>query len=337
MTDQKKNRDRYLTILIILVSVAGVLYFGFRAIMETNISNQENPFEYNIEHFKKSDSALFLYTEIRQIGLNLDNPRAVAVGPADRIYVSGDRVIQTREEKGNIIQTIDCDEPVNALSVDASGNIVAAMERRIQIFDSTGLPAAGWEAGDDNTLITSIAVHLQGLYIADADNRKVWHYDRSGRLVKTIGPGVSVEGIPEFIIPSPYFDVAVDPDGFLWVVNTGNHLLENFTPDGTYRASWGIYSMTIEGFSGCCNPSHIAIMSDGSFVTSEKGIPRVKVYNAAGKLTGVVAGPEEFAEGTAGLDLAVDSRNRIIVLDPVKKSIRFFKNKATPNPTETSG
>jgi hypothetical protein len=83
--------------------------------------------------------------------------------------------------------------------------------------------------------------------------------------------------------------------------------------------------MEIEGFCGCCNPSHFAFLEDGSFVTSEKGIARVKVYNRLGDLVSVVAGPDQFKEGVEGLDLAIDSKQRIYVLDPLEKAIRVFE------------
>jgi hypothetical protein len=121
--------------------------------------------------------------------------------------------------------------------------------------------------------------------------------------------------------------VAIDPDGFLWVANTGRHSLENYTEEGDLRSSWGEFSMEIEGFCGCCNPSHFVILDDGSFVTSEKGIARVKVYNRLGNVVSVVAGPDQFAEGTVGLDLAKDSSQRIYVLDPQKKAVRIFAKK----------
>ena len=85
--------------------------------------------------------------------------------------------------------------------------------------------------------------------------------------------------------------------------------------------------MNIDGFGGCCNPSHIAILGDGSFVTSEKGIPRVKIHNRLGELVGVVAPSEQFDENTVGLDLAFDSQDRIYVLDPKRKAIRIFIKK----------
>jgi len=85
--------------------------------------------------------------------------------------------------------------------------------------------------------------------------------------------------------------------------------------------------MAMEGFCGCCNPSNFAFLHDSLFVTSEKAIERVKIYNPDGTFRCVVAAPGQFEEGTKGLDLAVDKQNRILVLDPVKKLIRVFEAK----------
>jgi hypothetical protein len=85
--------------------------------------------------------------------------------------------------------------------------------------------------------------------------------------------------------------------------------------------------MEIDGFCGCCNPSHFTIMADGSFITSEKGIARVKIYNRIGEMTSVVAAPENFNEGTVGLDLAVDSQQHIYVLDRKRNQVRIFIRK----------
>ena len=79
--------------------------------------------------------------------------------------------------------------------------------------------------------------------------------------------------------------------------------------------------------AGLKNPTHIAVLSDGSFVSSEKAIPRVKIYSQTGVFSCIVAGSDKFDEGTKGLDLAVDSKNKIYVLDPVRKQIRIFEKK----------
>ena len=82
--------------------------------------------------------------------------------------------------------------------------------------------------------------------------------------------------------------------------------------------------MELTGFAGCCNPTHFLILEDGRYVTSEKGIPRVKICNRLGEFTALVAGVERFDEGTVGLDLARDSAGRILVLDPARRAIRIF-------------
>jgi hypothetical protein len=53
-------------------------------------------------------------------------------------------------------------------------------------------------------------------------------------------------------------------------------------------------------------------------------MPRVKIYDPRGTFQALVAGPDRFAEGTAGLDLTVDSRGRVIVLDPKSRTVRIF-------------
>ncbi|MBM3243119.1 hypothetical protein FJZ31_43220, partial [Candidatus Poribacteria bacterium] len=50
----------------------------------------------------------------------------------------------------------------------------------------------------------------------------------------------------------------------------------------------GYLSMDIDGFCGCCNPVNFAMLPDGRFVTCEKGLPRVKIYDADGTFSGVV-------------------------------------------------
>ena len=53
----------------------------------------------------------------------------------------------------------------------------------------------------------------------------------------------------------------------------------------------------------------------------------LKIYNPDGKFRFLVAGPSAFTEGTKGLDLAVDSKGRIVVLDPERKQVRIFQLK----------
>jgi len=328
MLSFKKKKYRLATWVIIIVSVAGILYFGYQAITESSKRNQENPFEYNIENFKKSGADLIHYSEVKHIQIDLQNVYGVSVGRDDNIYVSGENSVLILNSDGSIQSTISTGGPVHTLSVDENRDLYLGMDDHVEVYDRRGAKKAHWESLGEDAIITSIALSKKNVFIADAGNRIVWKFDKSGNRLKRIGEKNETKDIPGFVIPSPFFDVAIDPDGFLWVANTGRHSLENYTKEGDLRSSWGEFSMEIKGFCGCCNPSHFVILDDGSFVTSEKGIARVKVHNRLGNVVSVVAGQDQFAEGTVGLDLARDSLQRIYVLDPSKKAVRIFeKNK----------
>jgi hypothetical protein len=327
MFSSKTNKNSLVNIGIIVIAIIGIGYFGFTAFYGNSESDKPNPFEYNIEYFKNYDPALNHYTEIRQIPITLQKLNGIAVGPEDNIYVSADQVYMIVDEKGKILNTVNCGQPALCLSVDKNKEVFLGMKDHVQIYDSEGVQKSSWPSPGEKSLFTSVTVTSENVYVADAGNFIVWQYNKQGKLTRSIGAKDESKDIPGFIIPSPFFDLAVDSDGFLWVTNPGRLSLENYTPEGDLRSSWGTSGMKINEFCGCCNPSHLTLLDNGSFVTSEKGIARVKVSNRLGILVSVVAGPDQFTEGTVGLDLAVDSKNRIYVLDPIKKMVRIFEKK----------
>jgi hypothetical protein len=132
--------------------------------------------------------------------------------------------------------------------------------------------------------------------------------------------------------------VALGRDGLIRVNNPGRHCVEMYTLSGDLELSWGKPSAAIAGFCGCCNPIGLALLPDGSCITCEKGLPRVKVYSPERNLDCVVAGPESFSENAkahdlsdcsvGGLDAAVDSQARIYILDLITSDIRIMARKA---------
>jgi len=328
MAASNTKKDRIWTGIVIVLSMAGILFFGYKAIHENSLRKQDNPFEYNIERYKESDTDLVQYSEVNQIALDLPSVYGLAVGPEDNIYVSGDETILIFNGEGSLQSSISIDKPVHCLAVDNNRDVYVGMNNHVEVFNVDGTKKAEWESPANEALFTSIALTENFVFVADAGDLIVWKFDKSGNLLLRIGGRDENKDVPGFIIPSPYFDVAIDPDGFLWAANTGRHSLENYTMDGGFRTSWGEASMDINGFCGCCNPSHFVFLEDGFMITSEKGLARIKVHNQLGEVVSIVAGPDQFIEGTVGLDLAVDSSQRILVLDPKQKFVRIFaKNK----------
>jgi hypothetical protein len=322
-----KNTDRLFTGAIIVLAIAGISYFGFNAFSGSSDEQKPNPFEYNIDYFKSYDPNLNHYSEIVKIPLSLQKITALAIGPDDELYVSGDNVYLQFDKEYKITKSINSGQAALCMAIDDNKDVYLGLTDYVLIFDKNGEQKSKWQSPGKNSIFTSIAVTPEYIYIADAGDLIVWQYDKQGNPVRKIGEKDKSRDIPGFVIPSPYFDLAVDPDGFLWVANTGRLVLENYTTNGNLRSSWGKSGMRIDEFCGCCNPSHFAIASNGSFVTGEKGIARVKVLNRVGELISVVAGSDKFEEGTVGIDLAVDSQNRIYVLDPMRKQVRVFEKR----------
>jgi hypothetical protein len=309
------------------VSLAGVLYFGYRAVRDNAKKDQQNPFAYDIKSYETSGADLVHYSEVGRIPIELSMVSGIAIGPDDGIYVSGIDSVLVFDNDGTKRSSFKSNVPIRCLAIDDNDDLYLGIEDHIEVYDQKGIRKASWESLGKQAIITSIAVAETGVFVADAGNKIVWSFDKSGTRLQRIGDKNEGKDIPGFVIPSPYFDVAVDSDGFLWAANTGRHSLENYTVDGNFRTSWGEFGMEIRGFCGCCNPTHFVILEDDSFVTSEKGLARVKVYNRIGDLVSVVAPTERFIEGTVGLDLAVDSKQRIYVLDPMQKLVRIFAKK----------
>ena len=326
MQTPPEDRNRLLTVAIVVLSVAGVLYFGIRAVLDQTHTDRKNPYALDLSVFEQgATDDTPAYTQTQSIPVPSEKPTGLARDGDGFLYVSGDESVSKFDARGNLVDVFPVGGTARCLAVGGQHRIYLGMADHVKVLDPAGRPLTQWESLGPNAIVTSIAVSDSAVYLADAGQFVVWKFTPSGSLVGTIGRKSEQMGVPGYVIPSPYFDVAVGPDGTLWAANTGRHSLENYTHTGALRTSWGRYATEIEGFCGCCNPSHFAILNNGAFVTSEKGVPRVKLYDHQGRFVAVVAGSDQFREGTVGLDLAVDDSGRVYVLDPARKAVRVFE------------
>lgn len=287
-------------------------------------------YQLDLEKYKKIDPALLLYKEMENIIPNIGKITALAVDAEDNIYVGGERQLRVFDKDRKEQSTIQLTTPCTCLAVDRDNRLFIGTTRRVIVYDinkEEKARYAGWQDLGPKMVITSIAVTDEDVFAADAGTRSVWRFNKKGEILNRINGEDKESGQTGFVVPSPYFDLATDPNETLWIVNPGMQKIQSYRKTGELVSSWGSSAIDVKGFCGCCNPSHIAIMPDGSFVTSEKGIVRVKVYDPAGRFTGVVAGPEAFEDSATGLDLAVDSQGRVLVLDPVREMIRIFEKR----------
>jgi hypothetical protein len=329
----KKDANLIQSILTGLATAAIVLVaVHLGGVVCKKAGQKPNPYEYNLDDFRKVDPKWMTYQETGRIDIPARVLYALAADLDGHIIVSGDHALFIFNLEGQPVSRIDLGEPARCIAASPEGRFYLGMIDHVEVFDDEGKRVDAWDRLDETALLTSIAVGENDVFVADAGHKVVLRYDLSGNVVGRLGDSISANDGKGLVIPSPYFDVAIGYEGHLWMTNTGRHRIENYTRDGRFRSSWGKASWGIRGFCGCCNPTHIVILPDGRFVTSEKGLPRVKVYDQTGNLEAVIAGPEQFEEGTIGLDLAVDSSGRILVLDPKKRSVRIFQQKSMTKP-----
>ncbi len=297
-------------------------------------------FIYDIEALTKVDPDLLIYEEsVRPIVTGFTQSWAIATGqnPPSRFYVAGDRAVKVFSGEGVVIDEIKLDGAPRCLVVGDDDAVYVGLKEHIEVYNGPKKLLASWQSLGDNAVLTSIAVYKDDVFVADAGNRVVVRYDKAGNVVNHIGSKDEEKNIAGFVIPSPYFDLAVGGDGLLRVANPGRHRIEAYTFDGDLEFWWGKASNAIEGFCGCCNPVNFAMLDDDSFITCEKGLIRVKLYDADGKFAGVVAGPEQLVEAgqaricnlpaqcrVGGFDVAVSTDGRVFVLDTIKNIVRVF-------------
>jgi sugar lactone lactonase YvrE len=285
----------------------------------------ENPYEYSVDEFKEVDTAHIAYRET--INFTFGDPEVRGIAFAnDRLYLVEDNYLVVASPEGDKLVKVELPESPRCVA-SSQTNIFIGYRNRIRQYTQEGQLIREWESLNDSAAITSLAVADSLVFAADAGNRRVLRYRTDGTLAGSFSGRRDSADLHGFIIPSPYFDLAVNSFGELWVVNPGRHAFEDYSVNGTLRGFWERTSMTLDGFSGCCNPAHMAVLSDGSFVTAEKGMVRIKIHSASGELLSVVAPPAAFEGTTVAPDLAVSPQGTIYALDYEKNLIRVFEKK----------
>jgi hypothetical protein len=330
----------------ICVGLAIIIGFAAFVLLDTtgeSGSGLGREYVYDITELGKVDENLIIYDEIDvAIQTGFENSRAIAIDRTSNLYAAGDeslRIFKLQDGRHIFEREIKLDESPHCLK-PSDEKIYVGMKDHVRIYDLTGQLLSTWNSLGDEAVLTSIDVYKNDVFVADAGNRIVIRYDKQGNIKNYIGKKDPERNIPGFVIPSHNFDLTVADDGLLRVVNPGRHRIEAYTFDGDLEFFWGKASMAIEGFCGCCNPANFAIGSDRNFITSEKGLVRVKIYNSEGEFVGVVASPEQLFRGGAkyagqvvtesqapGFDVAVDDEGKIYILDTIKNIVRIFEKK----------
>jgi sugar lactone lactonase YvrE len=276
-----------------------------------------------VDQYRIVDEHLISHEETRNFSLELLAPEGIDYF-RDTLYIAGEASLAVIPRDGSTARLFEILPHPTCIKVE-DGIIYLGYRQFVAVYTLGGTFLNQWENLGDYAVITALAVKGERVYVADAGNRRVVIFNREGDITGEFeGKSESDQG-HGFIVPSANFDMVFDPYGELWVVNPGKHAIENYTDDGRLRGYWENASFGIDGFLGCCNPARITCMPDGSFLTSEKGVVRIKIYDQSGKLLSVVAPPSLFKEEGKAPDVCVDEEGTIYALDFDKDMIRIFQ------------
>lgn len=118
----------------------------------------------------------------------------------------------------------------------------------------------------------SIAVHDNLLYVCDFAGQRVEVMDRAtGQVLRTIGEPGSEPG--QFIRP---LGVAVDAQGFVYVMDVMKCQLQKFDPKGELVNNWGTISASADGL---VRPKHIDIDRDGTLYVVDAAFQNVQLFD----------------------------------------------------------
>ena len=262
----------------------------------------------------------------------LSPTRTVGFDSKKRLVAAGGSSVKIFSPEYDLVQEIPVTGTVTTLTVGPDDAIYVGLENKVLCLDSSGKKKSEWGTGGKEPgqliFITSLAVSGSFIFVADSGNRRVSRFTIDGDYV---------DDISGFQVPSPYFDCAVDSQGVLHIAHTGKHQIERYDANRKLAGAWGEFGTAPEKFCGCCNPINFCILPNGNFITTEKGIVRMKLYDATGKMLAYLP-PETFANNIpenagaylqgpgagAGMDVAVDKDGRIALATQDGKTIQFY-------------
>lgn len=250
--------------------------------------------------------------------------RGVTFDADDRLYAAGDSDVKVFDPSGSLLRRWTTAGPAFTVAVSADRRVFVGESRQIEIFDAAGRLLDTWRDDVRLSRVCAIGFSGSGVLAADSHGRAIRRFDRDGRFLNDIGHDNRTRG---FLIPNGVLDFGVADDGVIHAANPGKHRIERYTPDGRLLGHIGRFSgPDPAGFTGCCNPTNVTVGRDRVYVT-EKAEPRAKVYDGRGTLLAIVA-TGVFDANCKNMDVAVDSRGRVAVVDTVRLQIHLFEPEA---------
>jgi hypothetical protein len=232
------------------------------------------------------------------------------------IYCATDDSVSVYGKEGALHNRFFAGEGISDMVANGQ-EVYVLFPLKIKVFSPEGVLDREWEACSDNSIYASIALTKDFVFITDAENCNICQFAKDGRFLRFID---SPRG---FVIPTGDFDIDSFRDT-VYCVNPGRHQVESYTTDGKFIASFGIPGSKPGTFPGCCNPAAIAFTPDGQLITSEKGNPRICLFERSGKFVEMLLNAKLLGGGHTAYEVQ-SSGNRIYVAARNEMKVYSYK------------
>lgn len=164
--------------------------------------------------------------------------------------------------------------------------------------------------------VPGIAVDkADNVYVFSRTEPPVQVYDPSGKLIRSWGKGIKGA-----------HHLKIDHDGFVWIADIGNHVVEKYTPEGKLLLTIGQKGKAGRDTQHLNRPCDMALDRNGDvYIADGYGNARVIVFDKDGKFLRewgeLGSGKGQFSIVHA---IALDSKGRLYVADRNNVRIQIF-------------
>ena len=211
-------------------------------------------------------------------------------------------------------------------------------------ISAAGTPAGPWNFGQVAAVATNARGHILVLH---RGAHPIMEFSSGGKFIRSWGDGMISEGKVVRIAPSDRVaggssytavygpagcyaggahSVRVDPEGSIWVVDAGAHVVYKMDPQGRVTMQLGAKGTSGTGPNHFNLPTDVAFAPNGDvYVTDGYGGARVVKYSRDGKYL-LEWGARGTGPGEFGLphNLVVDKQGRVYVTDRDNRRIQVF-------------
>ena len=254
-----------------------------------------------------------------------------------RIYVSDTvrRSVHILNVPTGEYREIGLDEPgvlrkPLGMAVDSDCNlyVVDGTQKRIVVYDQEGDYLSAFGGSDKFERPTHVDVDADALYAyvvdtggVNTDDHRIRVFDiATGAFAFDIGHRGAGPG--EFNLPK---DIAIGPDGLLYVVDSSNFRIQVFEADGTYVHAFGSIGVQPGQFS---RPKSVDTDPEGNVYVTDAAFGNFQIFNPAGQLL-LFVGTRSTTPGAAKYMLpagiAIDEDGRVYMVDQFFRKVDVYR------------